>query len=115
MTTNALGGPFTREEVTDFLVEHGYSPDPTGMTLLIWPDCESAEGVYWFDVHAEAVRRKNGEVPDRPIRVTFDKVPVGGGQTRLEMKSVKELASGIKSKALDRQPETPKMNAPWPD
>jgi hypothetical protein len=112
MTTNALGGPFTVEEVVGFLSDHGYSTNPNGMTPLIWPDCEFAGGIYWFDVHADAVRRENSEVPDRPIRVTFQKSLVQG-YARLEMTSVKELASGVKSKALDRQPETPKMNAPW--
>lgn len=114
MTTNQLGGPFTVEEVAGFLAEHGYSTHPKGMASLIWPDCESAGGVYWFDVNAGAVRRKNREVPDRPLRVTFNKVLVEG-YTRLEMTSVKELAAGVKSRAEDRQPETPKMNAPWPD
>ena len=113
MTTNALGGPFTVEEVVGFLSDHGYSTDPNGMTPLIWPDCEFAEGIYWFDVHADAVRRENSEVPDRPIRVTFHKLLVQG-YARLEMASVKELAPGVKSKAFDRQPGTPKMNAPWP-
>ena len=108
-------GPFTGEEVAGFLADHGYVTHPKGMAGPFWPDCEYEDRILkYFDVNADAVRRKNGEVPARPLRITVHKVPVGGGQSRLEMKSVEELGPGIKSKALDRQPETPRMNAPWP-
>src|SRR6266403_429426 len=107
--------PFTSEEVAGFLAGYGYSTHPKGMAPPFWPDCESADkSLKWFDVHADAVRRENGQVPGRPLRVTFHKVLVEG-YARWILKSVEELAPGIESKALDRQPGTPKMNPPWPD
>jgi hypothetical protein len=107
-------GPFSGEEVAGFLADYGYSTHPKGMAAPFWPDCESSDqSLKWFDVNADAVRRKNGEVPARPLRVTFHKVVGVEGPARWEMKSVEELAAGVNSKALDRQPETPKMNAPW--
>jgi hypothetical protein len=108
-------GPFSSDDVKAFLAEYGYTTHPKGMAAPFWPDCESeSQTVAWFDVHADAVRRKDGEVPDRPIRITFHKV-FDGSTTRWKLKSVEELPPGVKSKALDRQPETPKQNAPWPD
>lgn len=108
-------GPFSREEVSGFLANYGYSTHPKRMAAPFWPDCESADhSLKWFDVHADAVRGPNGEVPERPIRVTFHAVHVDG-QALWEMQSAKELAPGVKSKALDRLPGTPKINAPWPD
>lgn len=107
-------GPFTSAEVAALLAEHGYATHPKGMAAPFWADCESADqNLKWFDVHADAVRRENGEVPDRPIRVAFHKV-FAKGHASWEIKSVEELAPGIESKALDRLPETPKRNAPWP-
>jgi hypothetical protein len=112
MPTN-LYGSFLGRAVAGFLAAHGYVTHPKGMAASL---VESEDGKnFWFDVNADAVRLKNGEVPDRPLRITVHSVSLGGGQSRLEMKSVKELPLGVESKALDRQPETPKMNAPWPD
>ena len=68
----------------------------------------------YFDVNADAVWN-NGEVPERPIRLTFDRAGTQGASPVWKFKSVEELAPCVKSKALDRQPETPKRNAPWPD
>jgi len=108
-------GPFADEQVAGFLANYGYSTHPKGMAAPFWTECESADqNLKWFDMNADAVRRQNGEVPDRPLRVTFHRVLVEG-HARWEMESVEELAQGVESKALDRQPETPKMNAPWPD
>jgi hypothetical protein len=109
-------GPFTSEQVAGLLADYGYSTHPKGMAAPFWTECDSSDQrLKWFDVNADAVRRENGEVPERPIRVTFHKVLVKGHHIRWEVKSVVELAPDIESKALDRQPETPKMNAPWPD
>jgi hypothetical protein len=108
-------GPFSSDDVKAFLAEYGYTIHPKGIAAPFWPDCESeSQTVAWFDVNADAVRRKDGEVPDRPLRVTFHKV-FDGSTTRWKLKSVEELPPGVKSKVLDRQPETPKKNAPWPD
>jgi hypothetical protein len=103
---------FGGKAVAKFLADNGYATHPKGMAASV---CESDGKTFWLDVNADAVRRKNGEVPDRPLRITVHNVSVGGGKTRLEMKSVEELALGVKSTAMDRQPETLKMNAPWPD
>jgi hypothetical protein len=73
----------------------------------------SAGRTAYFDVNAEAVR-KNREIPDRPIRVTLGKAGVQGGSPVWTLQSVEELAPGVKSKALDRDPDTPKR-MPWPD
>ncbi|SRR5260370_19720263 len=110
--TNQKSGSFTGKQIAGFLASRGYATHPKGMASSF---CESDGKNFWFDVNADAVRRKNGEVPNRPLRIKVHSVTVGGGNTRLEMKSVEELAAGVESKALDRQPETPKMNAPWPD
>jgi hypothetical protein len=65
-------------------------------------------------VNAEAVR-KNDETPDRPIRLTFENAGVKGGRQVWRLKSVEEVAPGVASRALDRAPEVPKKNAPWPN
>ncbi len=83
---------------------------PLGVDIEQLSDGKTA----YFDVNADAVR-KNGEVPERPIRLTFDRVGARGPSPVWKLKSVEGLAPGVKSKALDRQPETPKRNAPWPD
>jgi hypothetical protein len=76
---------------------------------------ESGDGqTIFFDVNADAVRH-NDEVPDRPIRLTFERAGERGGKYVWRLKSVAELAPGVASRALDRQPETPKRNARWPD
>ena len=67
-----------------------------------------------MDVNADAVR-KNDEVPDRPIRLTFERAGTRGNTLVWRLKSVAELTPGVPSKALDRQPETPKRDAPWPN
>jgi len=68
--------------------------------------------VAYLDVNAAAVRKGN-EVPDRPIRITFQKV-FDGVVTHWKLKSIEELAQGIKTKCLDRDKLFPKIS-PWPD
>jgi hypothetical protein len=107
-------GPFSGDEVVRLLADHGYATHPEGIAAPFWTECESEDqNLKFFDVNAGAVRTQNGEVPDRPVRVTFHKILIEG-RVRWEIKSVAELAPGVESKAEDRQPETPKRNAPWP-
>lgn len=55
-------GPFTSEQVAGFLADYGYSTHPKGMAAPFWSDCESADqSLKWFDVNADAVRRRSGE------------------------------------------------------
>jgi hypothetical protein len=98
------------------LKERGYDTHPKGMAQPFGMDFEkSGDGqTFFLDVNAEAVRR-NGEVPDRPIRLTFGRAGMRGDTPIWRLKTVVELAPGVASKALDRQPETPKRNARWPD
>jgi hypothetical protein len=108
--------PFTSKKLAEILKEHGYETHPKGMAQPLGVDIEqSGDGkTAYFDVNADAVR-KNGDVPERPIRLTFERaVTSGASPTVWTLKSVAELAPGVKSKALDRQPLTPKRNAPWP-
>jgi len=108
--------PFTGRKLAEMLKERGYDTHPKGMAQPFGVDFEhSNDGQTAFlDVNADAVR-KNGEVPDRPIRLTFERAGVKGDRPIWRLKSVVELAPGVKSRALDRQPETSKRNARWPD
>jgi FRG domain len=107
--------PLASKKLAVILKEHGYETHPRGMAQPLGVDVErSSDGeTAFFDVNADAVR-KDGEVPERPIRLTFNKASTDGSSAHWKLKSVVELAPGVKSKALDRQPETPKKNAPWP-
>jgi hypothetical protein len=107
--------PFTSKKLAEILKEHGYETHPKGMAQPLGVDIEqTSDGkAAYFDVNADAVR-KNGEVPERPIRLTFEKAGTSDAALVWNLKSVAELAPGVASKALDRQPETPKRNAPWP-
>jgi FRG domain-containing protein len=107
--------PFTSKKLAEILKEHGYETHPKGMAQPLGVDIEqSGDGkTAYFDVNADAVR-KNGDVPERPIRLTFERVGTSGPAPGWNLTSVAELAPGVASKALDRQPETPKRNAPWP-
>lgn len=105
-------GPFSREDIREFLAEHGYTTNPEGLAQPFPVDFVSeTQGVAYLDINADAVR-KGDEVPDRPVRVTFQMV-FDGSFKRWKLKSVEELAPGIKSKALDREQITPKIS-PWP-
>jgi hypothetical protein len=108
--------PFSGRKLAEMLKERGYDTHPQGMVQPFGDDYEkSGDGqTIFLDVNAEAVR-KNGETPDRPIRLTFEYAGVRGGKHVWKLKSVAELARGIASRALDRLPETPKRNAPWPN
>jgi hypothetical protein len=107
--------PLTSKKLAAVLKDYGYESHPKGMAQPLGVDVEQASDgkTAYFDVNADAVR-KNGEVPERPIRLTFDRVGTRGASPVWKLKSVLELAAGVESKALDRQPETPKRNAPWP-
>ena len=107
--------PFTSKKLAEILKEHGYETHPKGMAQPLGVDIEqTSDGkAAYFDVNADAVR-KNGEVPERPIRLTFEKAGTSDAALVWNLKSVGELAPGVASKSLDRQPETPKRNAPWP-
>jgi hypothetical protein len=65
----------------------------------------------WLDIHAIAVR-KGDQVPDRPVRITLQR-QFDGVFSRWKLLSVKELAAGVPSNALDRNPDFPK-SSPWP-
>jgi hypothetical protein len=105
--------PFTSKKLAEILKEHGYDTHPMGMAQPLAVDIERSDDgkTAHFDVNADAVR-KNGAVPDRPIRLTLERVGTNGEGWNL--KSVAELEPGVASKALDRQPGTPKKDAPWP-
>jgi arylsulfatase A-like enzyme len=106
--------PFSGRNLAEMLKKHGYDTHPQGMVQPFGNDYEKSEdGTVFVDVNAEAVR-KNDEVPDRPIRLTFERSGVTGGRQVWRLKSVAELPPGVSSRAMDRLPETPKRNAPWP-
>src|ERR1700688_1435200 len=109
--------PFTSRKLAGMLKERGYDTHPKGMAQPFGTDfAYSTDGQTAFlDVNAEAVRRTNGEVPDRPIRMTLERVGMRGDRPVWRLKSVAELAAGVASRAMDRLPETPKRNAPWPN
>jgi hypothetical protein len=108
--------PLTSQRLAGILKEHGYDTHPKGMAQPLGMEIEqSGDGkTAYFDVNAEAVR-KNREVPDRPIRLVFDRAGTRGELPVWKLKSVVELTPGMESKALDRLPETPRKNVPWPD
>lgn len=103
---------FTKAEITSFLAQYGYTSDPSGLIQFFPVDyAHPREGTAYIDISAHAVR-KGGEVPDRPIRIVFQEIQ-GKPFHRWELRSVTELDPGVKSRALDRQPGTPKKS-PWP-
>jgi hypothetical protein len=106
--------PFSGRKLAEMLKDRGYDTHPQGMVEPFGNDYEkSSNGTVFLDVNAEAVR-KNGETPDRPIRLTFEYVGVRGDRPIWKLKSVAELEPGVVSRAMDRAPEVPKKNAPWP-
>ena len=107
--------PLSSKQLAEILKQRGYETHPQGMVQPLGVDFEQlSDGTaVYFDMNADAVR-KNGDVPDRPIRLTFEKVGTEGTSGLWKVKSVVELEPGVQSKALDRLPETPKINAPWP-
>jgi hypothetical protein len=69
------------------------------------------DSLAWLDVNAIAVR-KGDIVPERPIRITF-RSEYNGVFAQWKLLSVEELAPGVASKALDREPGFPKVSS-WP-
>jgi len=107
--------PFSGRKLAEMLKERGYDTHPKGMVQPFGADFEKGAGdTVFLDVNAEAVR-KNSDIPNRPIRLTFEPVSQRDGRSVWRLQSATELAPGITSKALDRDPEIPKRNAPWPD
>ena len=108
--------PFTSRKLAEMLKDRLYDTHPKGKAQPFGVDFEkSSDGqTIFLDVNADAVR-KNEEVPDRPIRLTFERAGVRSDRPVWRLKSVAELSPGLSSRALDRLPETPKRNAPWPD
>lgn len=114
--TSRMRLPYPARTLAEILRQHGYETHPKGMAQPLGDEIEqSSDGkTAYFDVNADAVRR-NGDVPERPIRITFEKIDRTSGVPFWKVKSVEELTPGVTSRALDRMPETPKTNAPWPD
>ena len=101
---------FTRDEIRKLLADHGYTGNPEGLVEFSPVDyVVENESTAHLDINADAVR-KGEEVPDRPIRITFQKV-FDGVFTNWKLKSVEELAAGVESEALDRQIS---KKSPWP-
>ena len=113
MSESTMPGPFSGEDIQNFLADYGYTSNPEGLAqpfpIHFVPRSHT---VAHLDVDADAVRKDN-EVPDRPVRITFHLI-FDGEFSRWKLKSVEELAPGVESKALDRLPETPKIS-PWPN
>jgi hypothetical protein len=108
---------FNSDQIRGILAAHGYTSNPDGLVEPFPWDYLETKDVAYLDIHADAVR--NGDVvPDRPVRITFQKIEVGNGPGgalyRWKVKSVEELVPGVASKCLDRQPGTPKVS-PWPE
>jgi len=104
---------FTPDEIRGFLADYGFTSNPEGLIQHHSIDyAYEGENLAYLDINADAVR-KGDEVPERPIRVTFEKASNGLSLLRWRVKSVGELAPGIPSTALDRQEITPKIS-PWP-
>jgi len=104
--------PLSSTDVAEILRDHGYETHPKGMAQPLGVDFERTNdgNTAYFDLNAEAVRR-NGEVPNRPIRLTFERVATPGGNL-WRLTSIAELETGVTSRAMDRAPDTPK-NSPW--
>jgi hypothetical protein len=108
-----MPGPFTRDDIRDFLAQYGYTSNPEGLKQPFPVDYISdTQGMAYLDVNADAVR-KGDEVPDRPVRISFQLI-FDGALSRWKLKSVEELPPGVDSKSLDRHQDTPKVS-PWPD
>lgn len=106
---------FPKDQLVEFLIQQGYRTHPRGI-IEHYPVDWTVEsgGVAYLDLNADALRSGN-EVPDRPVRVTAHLEEYGGGFSRWKLESAKELPAGVKSKALDKDPGTPKLSPSWPD
>jgi len=106
-------GPFSSEDVAGFVSEYGFTTNPAGLITHYQGDLTfENDSLAYLDVNAIAVRRGN-IVPDRPIRITF-RCGTNGVFAQWKLLSVVELAAGVPSKALDREPKFPKIS-PWPE
>jgi hypothetical protein len=114
--TSQMRLPYPTGTLAEILRQRGYETHPKGMAQPLADEIEQSDDgrTAYFDVNADAVRR-NGEVPERPIRLTFERASMANGSPIWSLRSIEELAPGVQSKALDRMPETPKRNARWPD
>jgi hypothetical protein len=108
-----MSGPhFNKDDIRKFLAEHGYTSHPEGLIELYpFAYVSETEGVAYLDINAIPVR-KGDEVPDRPVRMTFRRIPLGPS-FQWELESVAELAPAVETKASNRE-DTPKVS-PWPD
>ncbi len=106
-------GPLSSEEVAGILSEYGFTANPAGLITHYPADLTfERESLAYLDINAMAVRRGN-IVPERPIRITF-RCETDGVSSQWRLLSVLELARGVPSKALDREPNFPKVS-PWPN
>lgn len=106
-------GPLSSEDVAGFLGKYGFSANPAGLISHYRPDLTyESDSLAYLDINAIAVRRGD-VVPDRPVRATF-RCETDGVFTQWKLLSVSELAAGVPSKALDREPNFPKIS-PWPE
>jgi len=105
-------GPFSSEHVAGILSEHGFTANPAGLITHYRGDLTyESDSLAYLDVNAIAVRGAD-IVPDRPIRIVF-RCETNGTFAQWKLLSVVELAAGVPSKALDREPNFPKIS-PWP-
>jgi hypothetical protein len=105
-------GPFSSEDVAGFLSEHGFTANPAGLITHYEGDLTyENDSLAYLDVNAIALRLGN-IVPDRPIRITF-RCETNGVFAQWKLLSVVELVASVPSKALDREPNFPKIS-PWP-
>jgi hypothetical protein len=106
---------FDKQQITEFLAKNGYRTHPMGIIEHYPVDWTlESEVVAFLDINAEAVR-KGDVVPDRPIRITARLENLGGDFGQWRMESAEELRAGIKSRSLDREPETPRVSPSWSD
>jgi hypothetical protein len=109
-----MSGPyFDKVKIRKFLAEQGYTSNPEGLIELYPADYVSeTEGEGYIDINADAIRKGN-EVPDRPVRIRFQKISYGHS-SHWELESVAELPAGVQTKACNRSEGLPKIS-PWPE
>ncbi len=90
---------FNSDQIRGILAAHGYTSNPDGLVEPFPWDYLETKDVAYLDIHADAVR--NGDVvPDRPVRITFQKIEVGNGPGRrtlpLESKVRRRAGTGCR-------------------
>jgi hypothetical protein len=107
-------GPFSGEDIRDFLAGYGYTSNPKGLAQPFRVDfIAESKGEAYLDVNAEAVR-KGDEVPDRPVRISFHKI-FDGAVTSWRLKSVESWRQesiarpSIEIRTLPRSPHGPRL------